>query len=74
MKRQRQAEILAIISEFEIENQEMLRQKQELFDAFADKSVAAQQSLDLDEKTFGALIQDEIDRINNKRGSSAQTK
>ena len=53
---------------------EMLRQKQELFDAFADKSVAAQQSLDLDEKTFGALIQDEIDRINNKRGSSAQAK
>ena len=27
MKRQRQAEILALISEFEIENQEMLRQK-----------------------------------------------
>lgn len=27
MKRQRQSEILAIISEFEIENQEMLRQK-----------------------------------------------
>lgn len=51
---------------------EMLQQKQELFDAFADKSVAAQKSLDLDEKTFGALIQEEIDRINNKRDSSTQ--
>ena len=53
---------------------EMLRKKQELFDAFADKSVAAQQSLDLDEKTFGALIQEEIDRINNKRNSASKTK
>ena len=46
---------------------EKLKEKQAIFDAFADKSVAAQQSLDLDEKTIGSIIQDEIDRINRKR-------
>lgn len=46
---------------------EMLKEKQKIFDAFADKSVAAQQSLDIDEKTMGSIIQEEIDRINKKQ-------
>lgn len=45
-----------------------LEKKQEIFDTFADKSVAAQQSLEIDEKTFGNIIQEEIERINKKRG------
>ena len=47
---------------------DVLEQKQKLFDAFADKSVAAQQSLEIDDKTFGNIINEEIERINKKRG------
>ena len=36
--------------------------------AFADESVAAMESLDLDERTFGSIIEEEIDRINAKNG------
>jgi hypothetical protein len=35
---------------------------------FTDKSVAAMESLDLDERTFGNIIEEEIDRINAKNG------
>lgn len=45
----------------------MLESKQAIFDAFADKSVAASESLELDDKTFGNIIKEEIDRINAKR-------
>lgn len=44
----------------------MLEEKQAIFDAFADKSVAAESSLEIDDKSFGSLIKEEIDRINAK--------
>ena len=47
---------------------DILADKQEIFDAFADESVAAQQSKEIDDKTFGSIINDEIERINKKRG------
>lgn len=47
----------------------VLDEKQQIFDAFADKSEAAEKSLDLDDATFGKLIQEEIDRINEARGA-----
>ena len=47
---------------------EMLERKQAEFDAFADKSVAADESVALDEKTFGDIINEEIERIKSKRG------
>jgi SNF2 family DNA or RNA helicase len=51
---------------------ELLEYKQEIFDAFADKSVAAEKSeshnIEVDEKKFGQLIQEEIDRINAEKG------
>ncbi|MBO4839381.1 MAG: DEAD/DEAH box helicase [Lachnospiraceae bacterium] len=46
---------------------DLLAEKQAIFDAFADKSEAARQSLELDEKSFGSLIQDEIERIKKKQ-------
>ena len=46
----------------------LLESKQAIFDAFADKSVAANESKELDDKTFGNIIKEEIDRINAKRG------
>jgi len=47
----------------------LLESKQEIFDAFADKSEAANESRELDEKDFGNIIKEEIDRINAKRGN-----
>lgn len=49
----------------------MLESKQAIFDAFADKSVAAAESLELDDKTFGNIIKEEIERINAKNGKTA---
>lgn len=44
------------------------------FDAFADKSVAAEKSVELDNKTFGNIIKEENDRINaeEKAGNVAE--
>lgn len=51
----------------------LLEDKQRIFDAFADKSVAANESLkqmanepEMDETTFGKIIEEEIDRIKRK--------
>ncbi len=46
----------------------ILENKQAIFDAFADKSVAASESMAIDDQTFGDIIKDEIDRINAKHG------
>ena len=45
---------------------DLLQEKQAIFDAFADESIAAQKSIALDEKNFGNIIEDEIERIKNK--------
>lgn len=45
---------------------DLLENKQKVFDAFADKSVAAEKSLEIDDKAFGDIIKEEIERINNK--------
>lgn len=45
-----------------------LESKQAIFDAFADKSVAAMENQELDDRTFGNIIKEEIDRINAKYG------
>lgn len=47
-----------------------LESKQAIFDVFADKSVAASQSIELDDKSFGDIIKEEIVRINAKYGKS----
>jgi len=50
---------------------DLLEEKQTVFDAFADKSVAAQK-VEVDRKTFGNIIQEEIDRINGERKSKVK--
>lgn len=50
-----------------------LESKQAIFDAFADKSVAAMESRELDDRTFGNIIKEGIDRINAKNGNAAQS-
>lgn len=52
---------------------DILERKQTIFDEFADKSVAANESMEIDEKTFGNIIEEEIDRINAKKGRSTYT-
>ena len=47
-----------------------LESKQAIFDAFADKSVAAAESQEIDDRTFGNIIKEEIDRINAKYGNT----
>ena len=49
----------------------LLEDKQAIFDAFADKSEAAIESKEIDERTFGNIIKEEIDRINAKKNSTA---
>lgn len=50
---------------------DLLEEKQTVFDAFADKSVAAQK-VEVDKKTFGNIIQEEIDRINGERSGKVK--
>lgn len=45
----------------------LLKSKQEVFDTFADISVAAEANREIDEKTFGNIIKEEIDRINAEK-------
>ena len=46
---------------------EMLAEKQAVFDAFADKSAVAEETLELDEKSFGDIMESEIKRIQESR-------
>ena len=50
---------------------ELLSEKQAIFDAFADKSVAVAETekLEVDEKSFGNIIKEEIERINKKNAN-----
>lgn len=50
----------------------LLEEKQSIFNAFADKSVAAQQSFEVDDGTLNSIITDEIERINAKNGTKTQ--
>lgn len=52
---------------------EILETKQRTFNAFADQSVAAMETKEIDDKTFGNIIQAEIDRIKAKNGVQPQS-
>ena len=49
---------------------EMLAEKQAVFDAFADKSTVAEETLELDEKSFGDIMESEIKRIQESRAAN----
>ena len=52
---------------------ELLEQKQAIFDAFADESVAATaESTELDTQTFGKIIEEEIERIKAEKNSNSK--
>ena len=52
---------------------DLLDEKQRVFDAFADKSVAAAQAVEVDSKSQSDLIEEEIERINRKNGAAGST-
>ena len=62
--------VFRLLSENTVDEKIMstLESKQALFNAFADKSVAANESMAIDDRTFGNIIKEEIDRINAKHG------
>ncbi len=45
---------------------ELLKNKQEIFDAFADESSVGSESLEIDERTFGSIMEEERKRIEQK--------
>ena len=47
---------------------ELLKRKQSVFDAFADESVAAADTIEIDESAFGDVMERELERIREKRG------
>ena len=49
---------------------DLLAEKQRIFDAFADQSVAAQENIAMDDTTFKDIIEKEIERINKKNAAS----
>lgn len=61
--------VYRLLAEDTIDEQlnKLLKDKQKVFDAFADKSLAAQLNMEIDENTFYNLIEEETARINKKR-------
>ena len=51
---------------------DMLQNKQDVFDAFADRSASAEaeKDVEIDEKTLGMIIEEEVDRIKAKKATS----
>ena len=45
----------------------VLNSKQYIFDTFADKSVAAERTMEIDNSSFGEIVDEEIKRINAER-------
>ncbi len=45
----------------------LLEKKQKIFDQYADKSVSGQESLEITDKMMSNIIQEEIERINQKK-------
>jgi len=60
--------VYRLLSEDSIDEKitELLEEKQAIFDAFADKSVSAEKTLEIDGTSFGDIILEEIERIKRK--------
>ena len=71
MGQSRNVQVFRLLCEDTIDERilNLLKEKQALFDAFADKSVAAQ-NVEIDDKTLGDIIKEEINRIIKKRGNN----
>ena len=72
MGQSRNVQVFRLLCENTIDERmmDLLKEKQAIFDAFADKSVAAEKSVEIDDKSFGDLINAEIERIKAKNGGA----
>lgn len=72
MGQSRNVQVFRLLCEDTIDERmmDLLKEKQAIFDAFADKSVAAEKSVEIDDKSFGDLINAEIERIKAKNGGA----
>ena len=72
MVQSRNVQVFRLLCEDTIDERmmDLLKEKQAIFDAFADKSVAAEKSVEIDDKSFGDLINAEIERIKAKNGGA----
>lgn len=52
----------------------LLKSKQQIFDSFADESVAAKAGLEIDKKTFGDMLKEEKDRIEKEKAIVKESK
>ena len=73
MGQSRNVQVFRLLCENSIDERmlDILKDKQAQFDAFADKSVAAEQ-VQIDDTTLGDIIKEEIERINKKRALSSK--
>ena len=74
MGQSRNVQVFRLLCEDTIDERivDILKEKQKIFNAFADESVAAQ-NVEIDDKTFGNIIKEEIDRINKKKEAQSNT-
>ena len=72
MGQSRNVQVFRLLCENTIDERmmDLLKEKQAIFDAFADKSVAADNTVEIDDKSFGDLINAEIERIKAKNGGA----
>ncbi len=73
MGQSRNVQVFRLLSENTIDERliDLLKEKQKIFDTFADDSLAAKESLvEVDDKSFGDLINQEIERIKQKNNIS----
>lgn len=70
MGQSRNVQVFRLLCENSIDEKilDLLKEKQAIFDAFADKSVAAK-NVEIDDKGLGDIIKEEIERINRQRGN-----
>ncbi|MBQ3291206.1 MAG: DEAD/DEAH box helicase [Mogibacterium sp.] len=68
MGQSRNVQVFRLLCESTVDEKltEMLANKQAVFDAFADRSAAAEESFAIDSKTFAQIIEEEIERIKKK--------
>ena len=73
MRQSRNVLVYRLLCENTIEERimEILEEKQKQFDTFADKSVAAEQNIEISNTKFGDIINEEIERIKKYKDISS---
>ena len=73
IKQQRDVLVYRLLANDTIDERitDLLAEKQDIFNAFADQSEAAKETIELDNKTFNKIIEEEIEKINANKNMAA---